>query len=61
MAKIVNLSSARKAKDRDKARAKADENAVKYGRTAGQKAREAADQARAQAALDGVKREEDPG
>lgn len=61
MAKIVNLSCARKAKDRDKARAKADENAVKYGRTAGQKAREAADQARAQAALDGVKREEDPG
>lgn len=59
MARIVSLSAARKAKSRATARAKADENAVKFGRSKGQKAREAEEQARARAVLDGVKREEE--
>jgi hypothetical protein len=57
MAEVVNLRAARKAKARDGARHTADENAVKFGRTKGQKAREAADAARAKAALDGKRRE----
>ena len=59
MAEIVNLRAARKAKARDEARAQADENAAKHGRTKGQKAREAADAARAKAELDGKKRDPD--
>ncbi len=57
MAKIVNLRQARKGKARDAARDKADENAARFGRTKGQKAREAADAARAKAELDGKKRD----
>ena len=41
------------------ARARADANAVKFGRTKEQKAREAADAARARAELDGKQRETD--
>jgi len=37
MAKIVNLNKARKAHDRVKKRAQADENAVKFGLTKAQK------------------------
>ena len=37
MAKIVNLNKARKARDRVKKRAQADENAVKFGLTRSQK------------------------
>lgn len=57
MAEIVNLRAARKAKDRADARAKGDENAVKFGRT---KAEKALDKARAEKlarGLDGAKRE----
>ncbi len=57
MAEIVNLRAARKGRARDKARAQGDANAVKFGRTKAQKTREAADAARAQAALDGKKRD----
>lgn len=57
MAEIVNLRAARKAKDRDKARAKADENAAKFGRTKTQKSREALDLARARTELDGKERD----
>ena len=37
MAEIINLRAARKAKDRTAARAKGDENAVKFGRTKAEK------------------------
>ena len=57
MAEFVNLRAARKTLSKDKARAKADENAVKFGRTKGQKATEVAEAARAKANLDGVKRD----
>lgn len=56
MAKIVNLRAARSSVAKQMARAKADENAVKFGRTKGQKAAEAAEVARAKAGLDGAKR-----
>lgn len=59
MAEVVNLNRFRKAKARDETRAGADANAVKFGRTKAQKAREAADAARAKAELDGKKRETD--
>jgi len=55
--KPVNLGRVRKDKTRAEKRARADENAVKFGRTRAQKAREAADAARASAHLDGSKRE----
>ncbi len=58
MTGIVNLREARKAGVRAKARKTADENAVKFGRSKGQKAREAKDLARAKAILEGVKRDE---
>lgn len=57
MAEIVNLRAARKVKEREKARAKGDENAVKFGRS---KAAKKLDQARAEKSardLDGAKRE----
>ncbi|MCZ7676994.1 MAG: DUF4169 family protein [Roseovarius sp.] len=53
----VNLNRVRKEKARAEKRARADENAVKHGRSKAQKAREAADAARAGAHLDGSKRE----
>jgi hypothetical protein len=58
MANLVNLRAARKAQGREKARAKADENAVKFGRTKGQRLREAADSARTKADLDGKQRDQ---
>ena len=57
MAEIVNLRTARKDKARAEARVKGDENAVKFGRSKAQKAREAAEAARANADLDGKKRD----
>ena len=57
MAEIVNLRAARKARERGLARAQGDENAVKFGRSKVQKAREAAEAARATADLDGKKRD----
>ena len=57
MAEVFNLRAARKAKDRADARAKGDENAVKFGRS---KAEKALDKARAKKLardLDGAKRE----
>ena len=53
MAKIVNLTRARKARDRAEKRKSADENAAKFGRT---KARKGLEEARAEKArrdLDG--------
>jgi Domain of unknown function (DUF4169) len=53
--KVVNLSSARKAKAKDAAKAQADANALRFGRTKAQKAVEDADQAKAKAMLDAHK------
>lgn len=57
MAEIVNLSALRKVRDREKARAKGDENAVKFGRTKAEKALDKARAAKAARDLDGAKRE----
>ena len=57
MAEVVNLRQARKAAARDKARAEADANAARFGRTKAQKAQEAAEAEKARAALDGARRE----
>ena len=57
--KVVNLNKARKVRARDQARARADTNAAKFGRTKAQKWTEAADAERARAQLDGKRR--DPG
>ncbi|MDE9449271.1 DUF4169 family protein [Aliiroseovarius sp. Z3] len=48
----VNLNRYRKEKARADKKARADENAVKYGRTKAQKAAESADKARAERLLD---------
>ena len=57
MAELINLRAARKAKDREKARAKGDENAVKFGRTKAEKELERARAEKARRDLDGAKRE----
>ena len=59
MTELVNLRAKRKALARDAARVEADENATKFGRTKGQKLREAEDLARAKTTLDGKKFEKD--
>jgi hypothetical protein len=57
MAEILNLRAARKAKDRAEARAEADRNAAKFGRTKAEKALETARAEKARRDLDGAKRE----
>lgn len=57
MAELINLRAARKAKDRDTARAKGDENAAKFGRTKAEKELERARAEKARRDLDGLKRE----
>lgn len=59
MAEIINLRAKRKETARAEARRQADANAVKFGRSKAQKAREAQEAARARSALDGKKREPD--
>ena len=54
-AEVVNLRQKRKEAARAASKTKADENAVKFGRTKAQKSREVADEARAKAELDGKK------
>jgi Domain of unknown function (DUF4169) len=53
--KVVSLSAARKARAKDAAKAQADANAARFGRTKAQKAVEDADQARTKAVLDAHK------
>lgn len=53
----VNLNQARKARARSEKRARADENAAKFGRTKAQKSLERAQAKSARKALDGHKRE----
>lgn len=57
MAEIVNLRQARKVRARAAARQEADAKAAKFGRTKAERLREATEAARAQAELDGKKRE----
>ncbi|MBR0671065.1 DUF4169 family protein [Neoroseomonas soli] len=58
MAEIVNLNRARKALARKEAEAQAAANRAKHGRTKAGKANDTRAEARRQALLDGVKREE---
>jgi hypothetical protein len=58
MAEIVNLNKARKAKAKVEAGQRAEANRAKFGRTKAEKDREAAEQARREALLDGAKRDE---
>ncbi len=52
MTEPINLNKARKARDRVKKKAQADENAVKFGRTKAQRVLEAAQSDKMRAALD---------
>lgn len=54
----VNLNRYRKAKARTEAKARADENAVKFGRTKAEKQAARAEAERIARALEGLKREE---
>ncbi|MBL3609807.1 DUF4169 family protein [Rhodovulum sulfidophilum] len=56
---VVNLRQARKARERAAKKAQGDENAARFGRTRGQKAREELDATRARDALDGHRRTPD--
>lgn len=57
--KPVNLNKARKAKTRAEEKAKADQNAVRFGRSKAQKVLEATQAAKASARLAQLKFEED--
>ena len=57
MSHPVNLNKYRKAKARAEAKTRADENAVKYGRTGAQKKLDRAEADKAQRDLDGHERE----
>ena len=57
--KPINLNKARKAKTRADAKAKADENAVRFGRTKAQKVLEATRTEQANARLSQLKFEDD--
>jgi len=59
MAEIVNLKAARKARERAEAKARADANAAKHGRTKALKALEKARAEKAKAVLDGHRLEGD--
>lgn len=58
MGDLINLNRARKARARDTARAEADANRAKFGRTKAEKTAETLERARARALLDGAKRED---
>lgn len=53
MAEVINLRTARKARDRARARTEADENAARFGRTKALKSLEKARAERERAGLDG--------
>lgn len=55
--KVVNLNRARKSRARDAARKTADANALKFGRSKGEKARDRAEAEKSDRNLDGHKRE----
>jgi hypothetical protein len=57
MGNVVNLGRARKRKQRAEEQRRADENAIRHGRTKVEKARERMEQERLQATVDGARRE----
>lgn len=57
MVEIINLRTARKARDKAEARAQADANALKFGRFKSEKVLEAAKADKAKRDLDGHERE----
>lgn len=57
MAEIINLNKFRKAKAKSEGKARADQNAVKYGRTQAEKLRDQADADKAKREFDGHERE----
>jgi len=57
MGNVVNLGRARKRKREDAKARRADENAIRHGRTKAEKARERTEQARLRATLDGARLE----
>lgn len=57
MSNVVNLGRARKRKQQAAENQRADENAIRHGRTKHEKARERMEQARLQATVDGARRE----
>lgn len=57
MGEIVNLRAARKAKAKAGREVEAQANRVKFGRTKGEKARDALDAARAAQLIDGARRD----
>ncbi|MEE4188667.1 MAG: DUF4169 family protein [Roseobacter sp.] len=57
MSRPINLKRVRKSRARDEKRARADENAVKFGRTKTEKQREAAQRTNDAHRLDGHKRD----
>lgn len=59
MAEIVNLRLARKARARADAAARAAENRARFGRSAGQRARDAAAAERLERTVEGARRERD--
>lgn len=56
---VVNLRAARKRRARAAGRAEADANAARHGQTKADRARLAAEAARAKRALDGARRDDD--
>ncbi len=56
----INLNRIRKARVRAAKKARADENAARFGRSRAQKARDAAETEMLRARLDAAKRETDP-
>lgn len=58
--KVVNLNKARKARAKTEARAQADANAVRFGRTRSQRDAEKAATDKAARALDAHRRDPDP-
>ena len=58
MAEIINLRAAKKAKDKSLARAQADANATKFGRTKAEKQADLIAKAKAKRTLDGHLRED---
>ncbi len=57
MTSPINLNKARKARAKEQKRAKADENAIKFGRTKAEKTKEAQSRSAAIRHIDGHRRE----
>lgn len=60
-AEVVNLRQVRKARARTEAKAQADANAAKFGRTGAEKARQAAEAKKSARDLDAHRRDAPPG